>query len=199
MSTLNAALTYKLQKMEKTLSSLMEENRALRTIINEAGQSVYGGGGSYSGAEHGAALAQGPAASDAYLGNYTGLQAPEAQYGGRGVATSRTNLPTALNQRIGGGLAASALSGRQGTVAPGMGYAMSAPEVEAGGGAQSMPYDGAMLGALLAQAGQDGGAAANAYLNQYGFSLTPPVGVGGTQTAQDTRRGRGGSGVSRTR
>lgn len=35
MSTLNAALTYKLQKMKRTLSSLMEENHALRTVINE--------------------------------------------------------------------------------------------------------------------------------------------------------------------
>ena len=57
MSTLNAALTYKLQKMEKTLSSLMEENRALRTIINEANyagmsptQAFNAGGGAALGA-----------------------------------------------------------------------------------------------------------------------------------------------------
>jgi len=55
MSTLNAALTYKLQKMERTLSSLMEENRALRTIINEANfgsapEAFYGGGGAGLGA-----------------------------------------------------------------------------------------------------------------------------------------------------
>ena len=37
MSSLNAALTYKLQKMERTLSSLMEENAMLKMIINEEG------------------------------------------------------------------------------------------------------------------------------------------------------------------
>ncbi len=36
MSPINSALQYKIQKMEKTLSSLMEENQALRTIIIEA-------------------------------------------------------------------------------------------------------------------------------------------------------------------
>jgi len=52
MSPINSALQYKIQKMEKQLSSLMEENRALKNIINEAnvdGMSTtaafnYGGG-----------------------------------------------------------------------------------------------------------------------------------------------------------
>jgi hypothetical protein len=35
MSPINSALQYKIQKMEKQLSSLMEENAALRNIINE--------------------------------------------------------------------------------------------------------------------------------------------------------------------
>ena len=160
MSPINSALQYKIQKMERQLSSLMEENRALRTIINEAGPALYGGGGSYSGAAHGAALAQGQAASDAYLGNYTGLQASGAQYGGGGVAASRSS------RRSSGG--------------PGV----AASQVAPGGGGQP-PFDGAMLGNLLAQAGQDGGAAAANYLAQYGVNIPS---VTGAQTASDRRR-----------
>ena len=52
MSPINSALQYKIQKMEKQLSSLMEENVALRNIINEANLAAmsptqafnYGGG-----------------------------------------------------------------------------------------------------------------------------------------------------------
>lgn len=36
MSPINSALQYKIQKMEKHLSSLMEENEALKAIITEA-------------------------------------------------------------------------------------------------------------------------------------------------------------------
>jgi len=36
MSPINSALQYKIQKMEKQLSSLMEENATLKAIINEA-------------------------------------------------------------------------------------------------------------------------------------------------------------------
>lgn len=52
MSPINSALQYKIQKMERQLSSLMEENVALRNIINEANLAAmsptqaynYGGG-----------------------------------------------------------------------------------------------------------------------------------------------------------
>ena len=69
---------------------------------------------------------------------------------------------------------------------------MAAPGVGAGG-VDSTGFDGAMLGALLAQAGQDGGAAANAYLNQFGYSLNA-LGAGGVSNAPTSRRGRGGLG-----
>ncbi len=189
MSTLNAALQYRLQKMERTLSSLMEENRALRTIINEAGPALYGGG-SYSGAAHGAALAQGQGASDAYMSNFVPPSAPGAQYGGGRIASSRTRLPTVGGPR--GGSPISASMGGRSTGQPGAAAAMAAPGVGAGG-VDSTGFDGAMLGALLAQAGQDGGAAANAYLNQFGYSLNT-LDAGGVSNAPTSRRGRGGLG-----
>jgi hypothetical protein len=191
MSTLNAALQHRLQKMERQVTALHEENLRLRAYINEAAQPVYGGG-QFSGAALGAALAQGQGATDAYMSNFVPqlTSAPVAQYGGGRIASSRTSLPTVGGPR--GGSPISASMGGRSTGQPGAAAAMAAPGVGAGG-VDSTGFDGAMLGALLAQAGQDGGAAANAYLNQFGYSLNT-LDAGGVSNAPTSRRGRGGLG-----
>lgn len=167
MSPINSALQYKIQKMEKQLSSLMEENTMLRLIIKEAAPSPTltagpGGGGQFSGQQLGNLLAQGGNAYQGYLG----------QFG---------SPPSAMNQTGGSNTATSMARSSRGA-APDMRSA-----VAPAGGVGAGQFDGAQLGSLLAQAGQDGGAAANAYLNQFGYGLTP-LSVGGAQSATNQRR-----------
>lgn len=191
MSTLNAALQYRLQKMERQVTALHEENLRLRAYINEVAQPVYGGGGQFSGGPLGAALAQGQGATDAYLSNFVPPSAPTEQHGGGRIASSRTSLPTVGGPR--GGSRISASVGGRSTGQPGAATSMAAPGVGAGG-VDSTGYDGGALGGLLAQAGQAGGLEAiNAYLNQFGYSLST-LGVGGVSNAPTSRRDRGGLG-----
>jgi len=88
MSTLNAALTYKLQKMEKTLSSLMEENAKLKSIINEANyagmsptQAFQAGGGAALGAQ----LAAQPQLGVGGMGKFAGGMSPTSTSTGGGL------------------------------------------------------------------------------------------------------------------
>lgn len=88
MSTLNAALTYKLQKMEKTLSSLMEENAKLKSIINEANyagmsptQAFQAGGGAALGAQ----LAAQPQLGVGGMGKVAGGMSPTSTTTGGGL------------------------------------------------------------------------------------------------------------------
>jgi len=156
MSPINSALQYKIQKMERQLSSLMEENHALRTIINEA---------DVAGMSPTAAFNYGGGAA---LGQNLAMK-PQVGFGGAGKFAGGMS-PTSTS--TGGGL----MSGGVGSFAQ--------RSAQTGGGGQP-PFDGAMLGNLLAQAGQDGGAAAANYLAQYGVNIPS---VTGAQTASDRRR-----------
>lgn len=151
MSPINSALQYKIQKMERQLSSLMEENATLRQIISEASGPV------------GAFMSGGGAGLGAYLAAQPNVgvsdQPGSAMASGYGTSLSRS-------RRSSGG--------------PGV----AASQVAPGGGGQP-PFDGAVLGNLLAQAGQDGGAGAANYLAQYGVNIPS---VTGAQTASDRRR-----------
>ena len=162
MSPINSALQYKIQKMERQLSSLMEENFALRTIINEA---------NVAGMSPTAAFNYGGGAA---LGQNLAMQ-PQVGFGGAGkFAGGRSPTSTST----GGGL----MSGGVGSF--GGNNPITARSAQTGGGGQP-PFDGAMLGNLLAQAGQDGGAGAANYLSQYGINIPS---VTGAQTASDRRR-----------
>lgn len=153
MSSITAALTYKLQKMERTLSSLMEENRALRNIINEANyagmtptQAFQAGGGAALGAQ----LAAQPQLGVGGMGKVAG-----------GVSPTSTSMPGGL---MAGGMGSAAPS------APATTQAMRSltPTV---GGANAQAFDGAYLGQLLAMGDMR---AVNAYLSQF---AAQPTGV----------------------
>jgi hypothetical protein len=116
MSTLNAALTYKLQKMEKTLSSLMEENAKLKSIINEANyagmsptQAFQAGGGAALGAQLAAQLQLGVGGMNKFAG---GMSPTSTSTGGGlmsgGVGSVGGNVPAAARtltaQPIAGGM-----------------------------------------------------------------------------------------------
>ena len=88
MSPINSALQYKIQKMERTLSSLMEENRALRTIISEANyagmsptQAFNAGGGAALGAQ----LAAQPQLGVGGMGKVAGGMSPTSTSTGGGL------------------------------------------------------------------------------------------------------------------
>lgn len=167
MSPINSALQYKIQKMEKQLSSLMEENTMLRLIIKEATPSPTltagpGGGGQFSGQQLGNELAQGGNNYQNYLNQFS---AP----------------PSAMNQNAGSNTANLMARSSRGA-SPAMRSAL-APA----GGVGAGQFDGSQLASFLAQAGQDGGAAVNSYLNQFGYGLTP-LSVGGAQIATNQRR-----------
>lgn len=154
MSPINSALQYKIQKMERQLSSLMEENAALKQIISEAS----GIAGAYT------------AGGGAGIGQYLASQ-PNVGYADQPETAMNSGYGTSMSRnRTGIG----ARAGMRSAVAP-------------GGGVGAGQFDGAQLGSLLAQAGQDGGAAANSYLNQFGYGLTP-LSVSGAQSADNRRR-----------
>lgn len=161
MSPINSALQYKIQKMEKQLSSLMEENAVLKRMISEASGPV------------GAFMSGGGAGLGAYLAAQPNVGVSDQPNAAMG---SRTGPVMSNTQRSGG---------------PGVAASMAAPGTNPGN--QVPAFDGAMLGQLLAQAGEDGGAAAANYLAQFGVQI--PF-AGGMDTASGTRRGNP---LSRTR
>lgn len=126
MSPINSALKYKIQKMERTLSSLMEENRALRNIINEA---------NYAGMSPTQAFNAGGGAA---LGAQLTAQ-PQLGVGGMGRVAGGMS-PTSTS--AGGGLMSGGVGSFGGGNIPAAARSVQAP---AAGG-----FDGAALGALLA-------------------------------------------------
>jgi len=162
MSPINSALQYKIQKMERTLSSLMEENRALRNIISEAnvaGMSPtqafnYGGG---------AALGQNLAAQ------------PQVGVGGMGKVGGMSPTSTTT----GGGLMSGGVGSFGGNVPT------TTRSAQTGGG-----FDGAAFGAFLA--GLQGNPNAAQMVAQYlGLPFAGSVGsVSGNQSTQTTQRRR---------
>jgi hypothetical protein len=159
MSPINSALQYKIQKMEKQLSSLMEENATLKAIINEAnvaGMSPtqafnYGGG---------AALGQGLAMQ------------PNIGVAGMGsVAKGMSPTSTSTSGGLMGGNVGSFGGGAPTTTRS----AVAQPAQAAGGG-----FNGADFGAFLA--GLAGNPNAAAMVAQY---LGLPF-VGGMQTASNS-------------
>jgi hypothetical protein len=146
MSSITSALTYKLQKMEKTLSSLMEENAKLKSIINEANyagmtptQAFQAGGGAALGAQ----LAAQPQLGVGGMGKVA-----------VGVSPTSTSMP--------GGLKPSGM-GSAAPSAPATTQAMRSltPTV---GGVNAQAFDGAYLGQLLATGDMR---AVTAYLSQF--------------------------------
>jgi hypothetical protein len=88
MSPINSALQYKIQKMERTLSSLMEENALLKNIINEANyagmsptQAFNAGGGAALGAQ----LAAQPQLGVGGMGKVAGGVSPTSTSTGGGL------------------------------------------------------------------------------------------------------------------
>lgn len=163
MSPINSALQYKIQKMERTLSSLMEENAKLRSIISEAnvaGMSPtqafnYGGG---------AALGQNLAAQ------------PQVGVGGMG--------------KVGGGMSPTSTTSGGGLMSGGVGsFGGNVPattrSAQTGGG-----FDGAAFGQFLA--GLAGNPNAAQMVAQYlGLPFAGSVdSVSGNQSTQTTQRRR---------
>jgi hypothetical protein len=100
MSSITSALTYKLQKMEKQMEALTEENYRLRSMLNEVSQSpaqlfTHGAPPSqpYSGAVHGALMAGNVPDANAYVG----------QYGGPSVASTGVGPQTGISTTMSAG------------------------------------------------------------------------------------------------
>jgi hypothetical protein len=163
MSPINSALQYKIQKMERTLSSLMEENRALRTIINEANYAGMSPTQAFS-AGGGAALGAQLAAT------------PQLGVGGMGKVAGGSPTSTSA----GGGLMSGGVGSFGGNV-PAAARSTQAP----GGG-----FDGAAFGQFLA--GLEGNPNAAAMVAQY-FGLPFASGMdtaSGSRATQTTQRRR---------
>ena len=165
MSPINSALQYKIQKMERTLSSLMEENRTLRTIINEA---------NVAGISPTAAFNYGGGAA---LGQNLVMQ-PQVGFGGAGKFAGGMS-PTSTS--TGGGL----MSGGVGSFGGNVPATTRSAQAQTGGG-----FDGAAFGQFLA--GLAGNPNAAQMVAQYlGLPFAGSVdSVSGNRSTQTTQRRR---------